>query len=226
MVAETGRVDEAIELLRPHLAQPALVAVLVEVTDGRERDQEVGALLRAQIESRRSAAPQASQVTSNVVIPAAMVLERHGRVDEAIGLLEDQIDSRLGRSRNDIDHLAWLLQRVGAEDRLRPRKRVRRRSSRRPGTQRVLRSWLSTRAKGLETRPLPKLLLGFAPWDEAPGSLDDEIGGAYVDRDYQSLTASERRVLWEALRSTNRFESAVDLMDRLEETPPVWVVCI
>lgn len=90
---------------------------------------------------------------------------------------------------------------------------------------RVLHSWLSTRAKGLETKPLPKLLPNFAPWDNSPGSLDDEIGGAFLDRDYQSLTTPERRVLWEALRSTNHFETAVDLMDKFGETPPVWVVC-
>lgn len=32
-------------------------------------------------------------------------------------------------------------------------------------------------------------------------------------------------MLWEALCSTNRFAPAVDLTDRLGETPPVWVVC-
>lgn len=90
---------------------------------------------------------------------------------------------------------------------------------------RVLRSWLSNRAKGLETKPLPKLMSNFAPWDKEPGSIDSEIGGAYVDRDYHGLTGPEQRVLWEALRSTNRFGQAVELMDKVGEVPPVWVVC-
>jgi hypothetical protein len=89
----------------------------------------------------------------------------------------------------------------------------------------VLRSWLSNRAKGLETKPLPKLMSNFAPWNKEPGSLDGEIGGAYIDRDYHGLTGPQQRVLWEALRSTNRFGQAVELMDKVGEVPPVWVVC-
>ena len=90
---------------------------------------------------------------------------------------------------------------------------------------RVLRSWLSNRYKGLEIKPLSKLMSNFAPWDKAPGSLDDEIGGAYVGQDYHGLTLPKQRVLWEALRSTNRFEQAVELMDKVGEVPPAWVVC-
>jgi hypothetical protein len=90
---------------------------------------------------------------------------------------------------------------------------------------RVLHSWLSTRAKALGTRPLPRLLPNFAPWDDAPGSLEGEIGGRYFGRDYQGLAEPERRVLWEALRTTNRFDEAVALMEEVGGVPPVWVVC-
>ena len=90
---------------------------------------------------------------------------------------------------------------------------------------RVLQKWLASRARKIGTTPLPKLLPNFAPWDEPAGPIENEIGGRYLDRDYAGLRVPEQRVLWEALRTTNRFDQAVALMDQVGEVPPVWVVC-
>jgi hypothetical protein len=91
---------------------------------------------------------------------------------------------------------------------------------------RVLQKWLASRARKIGSTPLPMLLPNFAPWDQPPGPIEDQIGGRYVDSDYASLREPERRVLWEALRTTNRAEQAVALMDANGgAVPPVWPVC-
>ncbi|AGZ42760.1 hypothetical protein AFR_22450 [Actinoplanes friuliensis DSM 7358] len=93
LLAEQGRIDEAISVLRPGLDDWYLARALVELTAGRDRDDEVLNLLLHH-ESLR-----------------ATVLERQGRPDEAVALLTSKLR---GPDSYDVGHaqqiariLAW-----------------------------------------------------------------------------------------------------------------------
>lgn len=106
LLARAGRVDEAVAVLRPHVADHSHAAALVEVTVGAGRDDEVAELLRA----RPTVDPAWPHLKTGALPLLASVLERQGRVDEAAALLRDDGD----------DHsLADLLARQGREADLR-----------------------------------------------------------------------------------------------------------
>lgn len=84
-------------------------------------------------------------------------------------------------------------------------------------------TWL---VQELVRQPVESLLPNYSPWGEPPASLDGVIGAEHWDADYNSLPAGKRRALWNALRSTNQFEPAWDLMQRSKELPPQSAACV
>ncbi|WP_405896181.1 hypothetical protein OG242_00245 [Streptomyces sp. NBC_00727] len=70
LLAIAGRVDEAIELLVPHVGDPTARTALVHITEGTDHDEQVLALLSPDTDVLR-----------------ARVLERSGRNDEALRVL-------------------------------------------------------------------------------------------------------------------------------------------
>ncbi|MER7582212.1 hypothetical protein [Kitasatospora sp. NPDC097691] len=95
VLAAAGRVDEAIDVLEPYTREGQLLWELVDVTEGRGRDERVLELL----------APHAERVLK------ARVLERSGRAGEAIELFAADVAARRCRSHNALEFYAGLLAR-------------------------------------------------------------------------------------------------------------------
>jgi tetratricopeptide (TPR) repeat protein len=110
LLARQGRRDEAIVLLSNGIDDGYLAAVLVEVSAGADRDDEVAALLAERVpERRRCDVRDGSRLDPDRAISLlAAVRERQGRVDDAIALLHTRhhITSVNGR-----DQLADVLAR-------------------------------------------------------------------------------------------------------------------
>ncbi|MER6345997.1 tetratricopeptide repeat protein [Streptomyces sp. NPDC001595] len=121
LLAAAGRVDEAIELLRPRLGGWWLTSCLVEVTEGRDRDDQVLELLGPLAESARQARGQArwNHPCPSAQELQAQVLERAGRADEAIRILGADIAAGRYLVRNTLTAYAELLVRHGRIDELR-----------------------------------------------------------------------------------------------------------
>ncbi|MFE1292161.1 tetratricopeptide repeat protein [Streptomyces sp. NPDC058751] len=81
LLARNGRVDEAIESLRPDVDDAFLLRALVETTEGHGRDAEVAALIRPLVENETRCWKR------EPLIQLSRVLERQGRADEAVALL-------------------------------------------------------------------------------------------------------------------------------------------
>jgi hypothetical protein len=111
LLARHDRGNEAFDLLRPHMKDWLLADVLVEVSAGAGRDDEVAALLAARIEAGHQNDWQGlgsrNTEPGNAIDLLATVRERQGRVDEAIALLR----TREITSVNGRDQLADLLAR-------------------------------------------------------------------------------------------------------------------
>ncbi|MFF2748744.1 tetratricopeptide repeat protein [Kitasatospora sp. NPDC058048] len=97
-LVEAGRVDEAVEMLTPHLGEPWILESLVHLTRGEHRDARVLELLAPCAERalggtadcRCSAAGgrrECRHQPEAVLVLYSRVLERMGRADEAIRLL-------------------------------------------------------------------------------------------------------------------------------------------
>ncbi|MFD4660339.1 tetratricopeptide repeat protein [Kitasatospora sp. NPDC058444] len=106
-----GRVDEAIEVLTPHLGEPWILESLVDLTNGEHRDARVLELLAPCAERARGGTADCRCSTdegrtgcrhqpSAVLVLHARVLERMGRADEAIRML--------GSVLPDVPRVAWL----------------------------------------------------------------------------------------------------------------------
>ncbi|MGW3183606.1 tetratricopeptide repeat protein [Kitasatospora sp. NPDC001119] len=109
-LVEAGRVDEAIEVLTPHLGEPWILESLVDLTRGENRDARVLELLAPCAERalggtadcRCSAAGgrrECRHQPSEVLVKYSRVLERMGRADEAI--------RRLGPVLPAVPGVAW-----------------------------------------------------------------------------------------------------------------------
>ncbi|MFE7593126.1 hypothetical protein ACFU6K_27345 [Kitasatospora sp. NPDC057512] len=109
-LVEAGRVDEAIEVLTPHLGEPWILESLVDLTRGQDRDARVLELLAPCAERalggtadcRCSAAGDRRECRhqpSAVLVLYSLVLERMGRADEAI--------RRLGPVLPVVPGVAW-----------------------------------------------------------------------------------------------------------------------
>ncbi|MFF4547679.1 hypothetical protein ACFY1J_26190 [Streptomyces sp. NPDC001406] len=110
LLARHGRVGEAIDVLRPHLADWFLLEALAEATEGHGRDAEVADLVRTLVESETGTGKP-----GNAVIVLSRTLERQGRADEAVEVLSAHIDSGHHRNVNTLEEFAGLLAR---QDRL------------------------------------------------------------------------------------------------------------
>ncbi|MFG2330990.1 tetratricopeptide repeat protein [Streptomyces sp. NPDC048604] len=121
LLAKAGRVDEAIDLLVPHIGESWLWSVLVEITEGRDRDERVLELIAPHAEPVRGARDVGwwDCSRSGAQELQAKVLERGGRVDEAIRILgEDMAEDRY-LTQNILTAYAELLARHGRLDELR-----------------------------------------------------------------------------------------------------------
>ncbi|MEV4570164.1 hypothetical protein AB0K12_40985 [Nonomuraea sp. NPDC049419] len=106
LLARHGRVDEAIEVLRPHLEDWFLIEALAKATEGHGRDEEVAALLRPAVEDKmRAGEPW------NAVMVMGRVLERQGRVDEALDLLRRSNEADEYTFANEVEEFTAMLAR-------------------------------------------------------------------------------------------------------------------
>ncbi len=89
LLATAGRVDEAVDLLVPHLDGSWPLAVLVEITEGRDRDARVLELIAPHVDSvwRDQREDWWNHPFQQAPELQARVLERAGLVDEAIRTL-------------------------------------------------------------------------------------------------------------------------------------------
>ncbi|MFE5730328.1 hypothetical protein ACFQ7A_05360 [Streptomyces sp. NPDC056528] len=120
LLAETGRVDEAIDLLAPRVEEYALLFCLVEVTEGRDRDDRVLALFpppRERTRPHKRPGCRCGRVSDPEL--RARVLERSGRVDEAVRTLREAMVECDVIQAGLVEALAELLQRQGRREELR-----------------------------------------------------------------------------------------------------------
>jgi tetratricopeptide (TPR) repeat protein len=106
LLARHGRVGEAIDVLRPHLEDSFLLQALADVTKGHGRDAEVAELIRPMVECAIH-----SRKPWNAAILLSQVLERQGRVDEAVEFLDAHIDACDDGNVNMVEEYAGLLAR-------------------------------------------------------------------------------------------------------------------
>ncbi|MFD5970896.1 tetratricopeptide repeat protein (plasmid) [Streptomyces sp. NA03103] len=121
LLVKAGRVDEAITVLIPHLDRAWMLSVLVKLTEGQNRDKRVLELLAPKAERARSARGEErwNLDASNAQDLQAQVLERAGRVDEAVRILRADIAAGRFLVQNTLTAYAELLQRNGRMDELR-----------------------------------------------------------------------------------------------------------
>ncbi|MFD0279060.1 hypothetical protein ACFVHB_34850 [Kitasatospora sp. NPDC127111] len=120
VLVRAGRVEEALGVLVPHLRAGRVLAALVEMTDGLGSDERVLELLAPIAEDFRRDPEQPGVRDLWAVLSAqARVLERSGRVDEAIRLLEADTAARGYGPQNNVEFYAELLARHGRIDELR-----------------------------------------------------------------------------------------------------------
>lgn len=107
------RVDEAIDVLVPHLCDGRVLRSLVSVTEGQGRDARVLELLaQTARELRDCRTPCGGGDVWEVLHAQALVMERLGRVDEAITLLGGDMDAQR-LPQNTVEFYAELLARHG-----------------------------------------------------------------------------------------------------------------
>lgn len=121
LLVRAGRVDEAIDLLVPHIDGWWTLSVLVEITAGQKRDEQVLELIAPHADSARRARGESrwNHPFSNAQELQAQVLERAGRADEAIRILGQDIAGDHYLTQNTLTAYAELLARHGRFDELR-----------------------------------------------------------------------------------------------------------
>lgn len=82
--------------------------------------------------------------------------------------------------------------------------------------------WLAEEAP---VRPVEELLPNHADWGGPARPLDGVIGADLVERDFATLDAGQKRVVWQALAKVNDFERAHDLAEASGERPEQFAVC-
>ncbi|MDX2644110.1 hypothetical protein PV341_11060 [Streptomyces sp. PA03-1a] len=116
VLVKAGQVDEAIDVLVPHLCDGWVLRSLVRMTEGQGRDDQVLELLAPMAEEFRRGQEQCRCGGHGLweVLPAqALVLERSGRADEAIGLLGADVAARRYGPQNTVEFYTELLVRHG-----------------------------------------------------------------------------------------------------------------
>ncbi|GHF71705.1 hypothetical protein GCM10010218_61160 [Streptomyces mashuensis] len=121
LLARAGRVDEAVGLLVPHIDGWWTLSVLVQITEGRDRDERVLELIAPHADSARHARAENrwDHPFHNAQELQAQVLERAGRADEAIRVLGQDIAGHRYLTQNTLTAYARLLARHGRLDDLR-----------------------------------------------------------------------------------------------------------
>ncbi|MFE7241855.1 tetratricopeptide repeat protein [Streptomyces sp. NPDC057580] len=119
LVARQGHIDEVVALLGPRTADSSLAEVLVELTAGHGRDEEIAALIPSVGVGRTVPfEPWATDAWDTVPLHATL-LERQGRVDEAAALLRRYVSVDGMVFAGHAQQLAALLARYGREAELR-----------------------------------------------------------------------------------------------------------
>ncbi|MGW2824697.1 hypothetical protein ACWC24_27405 [Streptomyces sp. NPDC001443] len=121
LLAGAGCVDEAVDLLVPHIGEVWIRSVLVEITEGRGRDERVLELIAPHVEAARRAREEGrwDHTCSDMPELRARVLERGGRVDEAMRILGEDTAGYRCRDQGTLIAYAELLARHGRLDELR-----------------------------------------------------------------------------------------------------------
>lgn len=121
LLARAGRIDQAIDLLVPHIDGSWILSVLVEISEGQDRDERVLELIAPHADSVRRARGEGwwNHPFWEAQELQARVLERAGRADEAIRILGQDIAGRRFPAQNTLTAYAELLARHGRLDDLR-----------------------------------------------------------------------------------------------------------
>lgn len=113
VLSRDGRVDKAFAMLRPRIAEWFHAQAMVGISAGLGRDDEV---IEALGEFAAAADPHERWQAADLL---ATVLERSGRVDEAVAVLRRDVHVQNVTYVNIVEHLADLLARHGRYDELR-----------------------------------------------------------------------------------------------------------
>ncbi|MBC9719622.1 hypothetical protein H9Y04_44860 [Streptomyces sp. TRM66268-LWL] len=121
LLAKADHVDEAIDVLVPHLNENWIRGYLIDITEGQDRDGRVLELLTPYAEGARRAQGEArfNHPGNLSQEQRSLVLERAGRVDEAIELLGSDITAGRFVYQNTLEAYAELLVRHHRIDELR-----------------------------------------------------------------------------------------------------------
>ncbi|WP_433570209.1 tetratricopeptide repeat protein [Streptomyces sp. CA-251247] len=220
LLVKVGRVDDAIAVLAPHLDRGWMLSALVELTQGQGREEQVLELIAPRAQRARSARAEGrwNDDASNAQELQAQVLERAGRVDEAVQVLGADIAAGRYLTQNTLVAYAELLQCQGRIEELRAL-----------GTGKQARTVLPFYARALEglgrTEEAEAVLRHFIACDEYPGRfrwplidllgrqgrLEEavEVGRPTFDGDDACLLESVIHLLFEA----GRPDDAVALLD-------------
>lgn len=120
LLAKAGRLNEAITVLTPHLDREWILSTLVELTEGQDHDEQVLELIAPHAERARSARGEVrwNFHPSNAQDLQAQVLERAGRVDEAVRMLGTDVAAGHYVVQNTLIAYAELLRRHGGVEEL------------------------------------------------------------------------------------------------------------
>ncbi|MFC5959732.1 hypothetical protein ACFP51_36635 [Streptomyces pratens] len=121
LLAKAGRLDEAIIVLMPHLDREWILSTLVELTESQDRDEQVLELIAPRAQQARSARVEERWCfhPSNAQDLQAQLLERAGRVDEAVRILGADIAAGHFVVQNTLVAYAELLRRHGRLEEMR-----------------------------------------------------------------------------------------------------------
>ncbi|MFI9345760.1 hypothetical protein ACIG0D_31550 [Streptomyces sp. NPDC052773] len=121
LLTKAGRLEEAISVLTPHLDREWMLSALVELTEGQGRDEQVLELIAPRAQRARSARGEERWRVhpSNSQDLQAQVLERAGRVDEAVRILGADVAAGHFVVGNTLIAYAELLRRHGRLEELR-----------------------------------------------------------------------------------------------------------
>ncbi|MEU3657283.1 hypothetical protein AB0E67_31730 [Streptomyces sp. NPDC032161] len=193
VLVKAGRVDEAITVLEPHLMEGWVLPSLVEMTEGQGRDERVLELLVPLAEeARRGQAGGRPHALWRALDLQAEVLERSGRVDEAIRILGADVAARRYGPQNTVQSYAELLARHGRMEELRQ---------------------AATGGHAREAfRPLVMALENAGRAPEGETMLREFIDTTDYPRNYQSL-------LMELLARQGRIDEAVEAVRTTFEDP-------
>ncbi|WP_306323355.1 MULTISPECIES: hypothetical protein [unclassified Streptomyces] len=90
---------------------------------------------------------------------------------------------------------------------------------------RVLQERLSWLSQQVTQRPLAELLTGYRPWGVPLPASGAKHRSPLVERDFDTLTDDEKRVVWQSMRNANDFPRAHELAAEGGHTPPQYAVC-